>query len=202
MNLNTNVIFIKFIIVSAIILTINVCKSASFDCSKAEISVEKIICADKELSSLDSKLGNLYKEKKANNPNIGSRQREWLQGVRNICSSTECLKSAYLRRISEIEHDAACPVDLDKLLGTWVKIKGEAFEEMSLINENGEHRFISWLHHNPELSGVWSLEKCVINVRGESDSRISFDFKIEGYSGKLLQLKDVDEGSVSVFQHQ
>jgi len=202
MNHNASLIVATLVSISAILLAANVCKSASFDCSKATSLVERTICADRELSNLDSKLGNLYKEKKASNPDIGSSQREWLRGIRNACSSTECLKSAYLERISEIERDVACPIDPKKLPGTWVKLKGEAFEEMSLTNEHGEQLFISWLHHNPELSGVWSFQNCVLNVRSESDSRISFDFKIESYSGKLLQLKDVDEGSVSVFQRQ
>ena len=75
--------------------------SASFDCSKASSSVEKAICSDSELSTLDEKLDEVYKTALQANPSIKTSQRDWLKSL-NTCdtrSLPECLKPAFKSRI-------------------------------------------------------------------------------------------------------
>lgn len=80
---------------------------ASFDCSKAQTTVEKLICSDQALSSLDEDLRTSYSEMQLNlTPNkaksLVSAQRKWIKDVRNKCADVECLSNAYTARIKQI----------------------------------------------------------------------------------------------------
>jgi uncharacterized protein YecT (DUF1311 family) len=80
---------------------------ASFDCKKEGLSkVETTICADSELSQLDSQLGSIYAVAKATNEGdaklaLLKSQKAWL-ATRNRCSSAQCLHAAYDARITEL----------------------------------------------------------------------------------------------------
>lgn len=71
--------------------------AASFDCAKASTDVEKMICADVELSSLDEQLAKTYKasmERVVDISGLKKEQREWLK-LRNTCKNETCLKYSY-----------------------------------------------------------------------------------------------------------
>lgn len=84
---------------------------ASFDCKKAATPVEKAICANPELSELDSTLGVYYSQamaKLAPDPRDELRrgQRTWLQ-ARNACAGAlgslpSCLQSQLSQRVVEV----------------------------------------------------------------------------------------------------
>ena len=79
----------------------------SFDCTKAATSVEKLICGDSELASLDDKLAGLYGAALKKEPaNQRAPQREWLQ-QRNACASSsqirQCIFESYQRRIAAVQ---------------------------------------------------------------------------------------------------
>lgn len=79
--------------------------AASFDCDKAHFSIEKMICADDELSDLDEKLAETYQAalKHAANPNaLKLRQQGWLKDLRHYCQTSQCLKGAYSTRITAL----------------------------------------------------------------------------------------------------
>ncbi|MBF0098188.1 MAG: hypothetical protein HQM04_14910 [Magnetococcales bacterium] len=81
---------------------------ASFDCSKAVSSVEKMICSDGELAGLDEQLGRLYKQSlhQGKDKEVQKEQQiQWLRQVRNKCSTVVCLNDAYRSRIRAL-HDA------------------------------------------------------------------------------------------------
>lgn len=81
----------------------------SFDCSKASTSVEKMICADSHLGSLDGLLatnygalfGSTYGLDEEGIKQVKLAQKEWMK-KRNACTTTECVASAYKSRIEEI----------------------------------------------------------------------------------------------------
>jgi len=80
--------------------------SASFDCAKAKSFIEKEICSNQELGSLDEKLAESYKNaisSRSNASDITNEQRKWLREVRNICTDTNCLIKSYQSRIKEIQ---------------------------------------------------------------------------------------------------
>lgn len=81
-------------------------QAAGFDCSKASTAVEKTICADAALSNLDERLAQFYESALARLGDatqcLRQHQRNWLRHVRNQCSDADCLRNAYLERLSEL----------------------------------------------------------------------------------------------------
>jgi len=79
----------------------------SFNCAKASIEVERLICEDKELASLDVELNQLYKQSiNSGKDSVGLRngQIEWMKTSRNQCVDKECLMTSYTVRISELSN--------------------------------------------------------------------------------------------------
>lgn len=78
--------------------------AASFDCTKAASQVEKLICAEDELSRLDDELAAAYRAA-SGAPGAADQvrrdQRQWL-AVRNACRDRACIKSAYDRRLADL----------------------------------------------------------------------------------------------------
>lgn len=77
-------------------------QAASFACAKAATPVEKLICADAQLSSLDDKLAVAYKKAIEAIPDKEALQRgqqAWLQS-RDACKDATCVKSSYERRLN------------------------------------------------------------------------------------------------------
>lgn len=72
----------------------------SFDCVKANLAVEKMICADPDLALRDRALALIYESVLKTFPNVRKVQREWLRNERNACSTTACVRQAYDRRIA------------------------------------------------------------------------------------------------------
>ena len=81
--------------------------AASFPCEKAQIRIEKAICADTELSQLDEYLARYYGGARAGlgagAACLAADQRSWLGKTRNACADTACLKKAYLERLGELD---------------------------------------------------------------------------------------------------
>jgi uncharacterized protein YecT (DUF1311 family) len=80
-------------------------QAASFDCARAATKVEKLICADAEISKLDEELNTAYKtalkDGKAAADSIKQEQKQWMKG-RNGCADAICVKSAYEVRLRAI----------------------------------------------------------------------------------------------------
>jgi len=91
--------------------------AASFDCKLAKTSVEKAVCADKDLSAADDKLAAAYKAALAAAPadvqvDIRANQRDWTRLERNQCAVgtpqpsqeilVSCLTNAYKAQISAL----------------------------------------------------------------------------------------------------
>ncbi len=80
-------------------------QAASFDCAKANTKIEKLICGDAGLSKLDDELGEAYKhaiDQQDDKDRIVKEQKHWLKETLKLCQDTNCLKSAYRRRIGEL----------------------------------------------------------------------------------------------------
>jgi uncharacterized protein len=82
-------------------------QAASFDCSKASTSVEKLICDTPVLGKLDEAMAQNFKSMLASNIGDGARndlratQKRWIS-ERNSCSSVQCLEGAYRTRVDTI----------------------------------------------------------------------------------------------------
>jgi uncharacterized protein len=83
---------------------LSIAQAASFDCSKAATTVEKLICGDTEISKLDDELSLVYKSALQNETlaaTIRLTQKQWIKG-RNHCQELACLKTSYQTRIREL----------------------------------------------------------------------------------------------------
>ena len=79
-------------------------QAASFDCGKATTKMEKMICADEDLSKLDEKLAEAYKTAlhSEKQPNVLQQaQQQWLT-KRNDCVAVSCAKHAYETRLQTL----------------------------------------------------------------------------------------------------
>lgn len=83
----------------------------AYDCSKADGSIETLVCGDAELGALDRTLASVYAaaRAKAGNehpPVLRATQRGWIKG-RNDCwkaaDRRACVSDAYRRRIAELQ---------------------------------------------------------------------------------------------------
>ena len=75
----------------------------SFDCAKASTVVEKMICEDAEINSLDEEMSAAYKkliETRDHSQRIMTEadQKKWLT-LRNTCSDRSCLEARYKLRV-------------------------------------------------------------------------------------------------------
>ncbi|MGP9688643.1 lysozyme inhibitor LprI family protein [Psychrobacter sp. AOP22-C1-C5] len=99
--------------------------AASFDCNKANTWVEKTICANAELSTLDNAMAEKYKRDLANTSdyedseifkgNMIIDQRLWLRFQRNTCKDTECLSREYKEYIEDKNYHGVAWDFTDKL---------------------------------------------------------------------------------------
>jgi uncharacterized protein len=89
----------KLISLTAALLLISApAMAASFDCAKAASAVEKIVCADKDISALDDELNKLYQDRLAvaiDKPGLKSMQRNWLKSLSQRCKDADCVKMDY-----------------------------------------------------------------------------------------------------------
>jgi len=109
-------------------------QAASFDCAKASSFVEKAICSDKRLSSMDDQLARLYKAARAaatNTSALETEQKSWLSS-RDRCTNTACLKKTYADRIAALSGPSTAPA-FGSFTGTYKMQNGEA-----LIQQTGE----------------------------------------------------------------
>lgn len=86
---------------------ISTAQSASFPCALAKSGVEKTICGNAELSTLDEHLGRYYAAArtvlKSADSCLQTDQRNWIRTQRDPCGDAECLRQAYLRRLAELD---------------------------------------------------------------------------------------------------
>lgn len=89
-------------------------QNASFDCAKATTPIEKTICADPALGTLDGRLATVYAEAKKNVDPKYIGQAKWLRDERSTCATRKdpasCLTYEYNERIHALESLATAVV--------------------------------------------------------------------------------------------
>jgi len=85
----------------ALLLCCDRAEAASFDCKKAASDIERLICEEPILDSLDTQLEGAYRGAldRSNNPaRVKDMQRAWLK-QRDGCAGVKCMSAAYSRQI-------------------------------------------------------------------------------------------------------
>lgn len=190
-------------LLAAALLALPVAASAaSFDCAKAATPVERMICADPGVSTLDQRLAEAYKAASARDPRVKESQRDWLANTRNKCGTAACLSEAYGARLEALRKDGpACAVSSAQLVGDWVNVdeNTESFEEAQFTSDKSGQGFVSFVHHAPFVTGTWTLKDCRVHIAGSGD-RTDYDFAVVGLARGRLNLKDESDGSALVLK--
>jgi uncharacterized protein len=97
---------INFVFSLSLIGLVHHAFAASFDCSRAASTTEKLICSDAMTSALDGKLKQTYKtalakaSEEIDKRSLAQEQRNWIKYTRAICQDITCLQKAYSDRIA------------------------------------------------------------------------------------------------------
>lgn len=182
--------------------------AASFDCAKAGSVTEKRICADTRLSALDEQLNTAYKaavKAVKDRAALTADQKNWMVHTRDACTDTACLAGAYTTRIAwlkglDANAGAKCGIDDTAVAGDWVQVNGGDFEEMALLLDYGDHGFVSWHHHQPEFTGQWKLDGCVLSIWNAKIPDMDFRYRILKLQNEILYLDDADSGDRSSYK--
>jgi uncharacterized protein YecT (DUF1311 family) len=181
---------------------------ASFDCAKASVAAEKLVCENPDVSRLDDRLARAYQWRLSEARVRGEARRDqarWLSEVRNQCQTVACVRSAYLERLGEVESGAAsdkhCPLVETDLIGSWKRRSGTAFfEEMAFSRDGARRGFDSWLHHRPEIAGgSWRFEHCTIYVKHPTEDALNVAFRVTGYRNGKVHLREEGEAGESIY---
>lgn len=141
--------------------------AASFDCKRAVTSIEKAICNDNELSALDEKLADTYKNLKSRFPefvqsNLKLTQKEWLKTRDRLCSAAKmgCLKYQYTYRIERLNSylnfnlyglsfDGSDKViEIEKLIAIFARPDGESYPKFIMYPKT-KISILKQLMHQP-----------------------------------------------------
>jgi uncharacterized protein len=79
---------------------------ASFDCAGPLAAVERLVCSDKYLSTLDDDLTVAYRralEVTRDKQALKLSQRTWIKDARGQCADQKCLRLAYRERIRNLQ---------------------------------------------------------------------------------------------------
>jgi uncharacterized protein len=182
--------------------------AASFDCAKAGSVTEKRICADTRLSALDDQLNTAYKaavKGVKDRAALTADQKKWVAHTRDACADTACLAGAYTTRIAwlkglDANAGAKCGIDDTAVAGSWSRVHGGDFEEMALLADDGDHGFVSWLHHRPEFTGQWKLDGCVLSIWNPRIPNMDFRYRILKLKDEILYLDDAESGDRSSYK--
>lgn len=82
--------------------------SASIDCYKASIPIERIICSDQQVADLDTELRRIYNERMhaaEDKEKIKADQINWINSIAKPCAEKGCVISAIEQRINELRSD-------------------------------------------------------------------------------------------------
>lgn len=96
----------RFLILFAALFMTGDLLAASFDCGRAESTVEHLICSDSELGKLDEEYASAFQRARsevADPQNFRRDAKRWISEVRNVCAAKECLRAVYLERIADLE---------------------------------------------------------------------------------------------------
>lgn len=141
--------------------------ATSFDCSKAKLPVEKLICHNPSLAMSDGEMGEqlwfMKRELTADQwSNVVGSQRAWLR-LRNKCTDIKCLEATYEDRSRE----------LDKIWNARAKY---LMRNVSQVGQC-ERATIEWI--GPRLQEVQGEPPDGTSVRfNDAVSQVSYDRKV------------------------
>ena len=167
--------------------------AGAINCRLERSKTEDLICKSRDLVWLDDSLNNVYRAALAKSgmpDRVKSDQKHWISEARDACTSSACLESAYLSRISQLSSAMTswCKSQHNNIAGNWSRVGESGFFEEFSAGPDGS--FESWLHQRPEVSnGSWKLEGC--NLVASSASGMSIEWKLLDLTKSELRVLEV-----------
>lgn len=173
----------------------------ALDCGRATSNVEKLICGNdqqlehRQLQWLDGILNQQYRlflAKTSHPEQLKADQVNWLKHVRDKCTSTSCLKSAYESRIRRLAEamGAWCEKQMPLFDNDWARIGEDGFFEEFSAGASGD--FGSWHHHRPDIAnGSWQSKGCFIEI-SRSDGSLNLQWILLDVTKSRLRVIDLD----------
>jgi uncharacterized protein len=204
-----------FLVLAAffLLLTAATIHAASFDCEKSTSEVEKLICADDELSKLDEALNVAFLaalERSDSDEQMIKSQKQWLRNERNACRNAECLRKAYETRIEEL----ASSFRGDKYVLVMSKDDCVCQHMLRIYNKDlNKYGEIKYDQHEEFKAIKWEKQKSYFDFFGdgrlkEYDTLISrFDINNDGSPEIIIKdehrtLNSMDSDAIYIFREK
>ena len=172
------------LLLAVAVLLCNPAVAASFDCRAASTPVERMVCGNAQLSSLDSDLGAAWQTARAaapppERPALLSLQRNWVASLPQSCRvgptslpgdpvAVSCLATQYSGRIADLSKYAARSDPAGRAAGAEARIPARAGGELEIGSRAGMKITIV------SVNGVGS-DRAVIVAR-QVDDRFAREF--------------------------
>jgi uncharacterized protein len=189
------------LIIASLMAGCSCAHAASFDCGKARSPIEKLICADSKLSSMDEQLNVAFKDavsRSGAKPVLVAWQRRWLKSFElTQCKDAKCLQVEFSKRTSLLQSVAPSTDPSAQWNGDFSRYyKGKPDKDSAnllLIGLTGKKVFVEgdalWLGPNAvngqvntgEILGIGNLksDKAVFNLDGCSATMVMKNLGIE-----------------------
>ncbi|QDQ25352.1 DUF1311 domain-containing protein [Chitinimonas arctica] len=175
------------------VLAINA-SAASFDCTTAKRTAEKLICTDSNLSKLDEQLHEAYR-KLGSNKQLRTQQRAWLK-TRDACLEVTCLTGVYGQRLAVLQ--SLAPISAKN--GLPVTTKAERSSHAT--THAGQSDFCNEFSNDLEKTPLGSTERFVEYADGEGRAKIFKDVDIDGDKKNDEVMQDcgsISEGTCTLY---
>ena len=157
-----------------LLLMANTACAASFDCAKATTKVEKMICANAELSKLDEELSKTYGEAIKNKPDkvlLQVQQRLWLK-ERNLCKDIACLRNDYQKRIARLHKTESYALVMSKdtkLCNAMLNLYNKDMNDYGELRY-GQHKVFTKIKWQPV--GTSSAEQARFDINNDGNNEL------------------------------
>jgi uncharacterized protein len=145
------------------IFAVSIASAASYDCTKATFTVEKVVCGNPSLSTLDDQLAQAYKNARATSANLDQLKNDqiaWIKSNRLCEANVACIENSYKSRITALG-GAVTPkaAELPKPAPTKVLPSTQPPAGSNNSTNNWVQGIEYYYVTNPEIHGRCKMEK-------------------------------------------
>lgn len=174
----------RYVLIIATALLPAVSNATSFDCKKAALPVEKLICQNADLGRLDDNLTATFKatQKESGDADpLVNDQKQWLKNERNRCRDVTCLMAAYQQRIEALRKWNEPSTDTD-IAGNYHVVRGN---------------FI--YNSETQKNEPVKTEDC-LSLSSAGQNQLRFSFFLIGANGHTCQMEGVATAAPSGYE--
>ena len=187
-----------------------------FDCSKAITALDRLICSDQDLATLDRSLSDRYAQLRDRVTPEGlatlrDSQRKWL-ATRQECmggeTATLCLSSRYTDRINDLaaQYKTVGTLSIenhatDRRVPRWRVFEADSFPWMIGTPQKHPSAFNNYIAHHLALAkGLFAASGIKLDERPQGDTTFSRSYEIHRFDDWLISI-EIYQSHESYFGH-